>query len=364
MPTMATLIDLETLLQPISESEPTGSSLRYEGTYDRVREARREDDPSLPMGDWETKLKVADYGLVERLCQDALREKSKDLQIAAWLVEAWLRRHRIRGLAHGLSLVASLCERFWQGLYPSLGDDDDPSSRVAIFEWMDDFFIDRVRATPFSEGGEGSSYSLLDWERAGQAQPSDGDGSDDDDLPQRITRESLLAKVSLGGGAKWSALASDASAAIAAAQAAEAAIAAHVETPPTLRRVREILGSIESLARDGARISGEVSLPAAGAGGVPSGADVVAFGVSGGGGGGGGGGGSHGIGSRADAYYRLAEAAEYLMRTEPHSPVPYLVKRAVQWGNMSLAELLYEFVGNPDDLVAIQRLLGMRGREE
>jgi type VI secretion system protein ImpA len=70
------------------------------------------------------------------------------------------------------------------------------------------------------------------------------------------------------------------------------------------------------------------------------------------------------ITSRADAYYRLAEASEYLMRTEPHSPVPYLVKRAVQWGNMSLAELLYEFVGNPDDLVAIQRLLGMRGREE
>ena len=52
------------------------------------------------------------------------------------------------------------------------------------------------------------------------------------------------------------------------------------------------------------------------------------------------------------------------MRTEPHSPVPYLVKRAVQWGNMSLAQLLYEFIGNPEDLVAIQRLLGMRARDE
>jgi type VI secretion system protein ImpA len=52
------------------------------------------------------------------------------------------------------------------------------------------------------------------------------------------------------------------------------------------------------------------------------------------------------------------------MRTEPHSPVPYLVKRAVQWGNMSLTQLLSEFIGNPEDLVTIQRLLGMRGREE
>jgi hypothetical protein len=35
----------------------------------------------------------------------------------------------------------------------------------------------------------------------------------------------------------------------------------------------------------------------------------------------------------------------------------------VGWGNMSLAELLMELVGAPDDLVTIQRLLGMRGRE-
>src|SRR5690606_38548275 len=60
---------------------------------------------------------------------------------------------------------------------------------------------------------------------------------------------------------------------------------------------------------------------------------------------------------------RLSEAADYLLRTEPHSPVPYLVKRAVGWGNLSLAELLMELVGAPDDLVTIQRLLGMRGRE-
>jgi type VI secretion system protein ImpA len=31
---------------------------------------------------------------------------------------------------------------------------------------------------------------------------------------------------------------------------------------------------------------------------------------------------------------------------------------------MSLAELLGEFVSSADDLVAIYRLLGMRGREE
>jgi hypothetical protein len=32
-------------------------------------------------------------------------------------------------------------------------------------------------------------------------------------------------------------------------------------------------------------------------------------------------------------------------------------------GQHVLGELLYEFVGSPDDLVSIQRLLGMRGKE-
>ena len=89
--------------------------------------------------------------------------------------------------------------------------------------------------------------------------------------------------------------------------------------------------------------------PSAGFGGAPIGAGIASSGGP--------------ITSRTDAYVRLTEAADYLLRTEPHSPVPYLVKRAISWGNMSLAELLYEFVGNTDDLVAIQRLLGMRERE-
>lgn len=358
MSTKAPLIDLETLLQPISEEAPSGTSLRYEGTYDRVREARREDDPSLPMGEWETKLKVADFALVDKLCQEALRKKSKDLQIAAWLVEAWLRRYRVKGLGHGLSLVAGLCERFWDGLFPEVGDDPDASARVALYEWMDDILSDRLRRTPFTDGE--ASFSLLDWELGGQA-PSEGEGEGG-----RPTRESMLARISLGGaGTRWTDIALDAGTAVMAAEAAEAAIGAQIPRPPTLRRVREVLTQIELLARDAARINGESAPePAASAANPPplgsAAAAAAAFTAPSGGGGGG----SFAISSRADAYYRLAEAAEYLMRTEPHSPVPYLVKRAVQWGNMSLAQLLYEFVGNPDDLVAIQRLLGMRGREE
>jgi type VI secretion system protein ImpA len=46
------LLDLEALLVPIPGDHAAGGSLRYEGTYDRIQEARRADD-DLPQGAWQ-----------------------------------------------------------------------------------------------------------------------------------------------------------------------------------------------------------------------------------------------------------------------------------------------------------------------
>src|SRR6185437_2114539 len=50
------------------------------------------------------------------------------------------------------------------------------------------------------------------------------------------------------------------------------------------------------------------------------------------------------IQSREDAYTRLAEISGFLSRLEPHSPVPYLLQRAIAWGRMNLSELLLELL--------------------
>jgi type VI secretion system protein ImpA len=63
--------------------------------------------------------------------------------------------------------------------------------------------------------------------------------------------------------------------------------------------------------------------------------------------------------SRAEAYRLLLEAAEYLARVEPHSPTPYLVKRAVSWGGMSVVDLFEELVKDRNDKNQIFELLGV-----
>jgi type VI secretion system protein ImpA len=83
------IFDLERLLDPVSAERPSGESLHYEGTYDRIREARREDDPRMSRGIYESEPKRADWAAVESLATESLSTRTKDLQLAAWLTESW-----------------------------------------------------------------------------------------------------------------------------------------------------------------------------------------------------------------------------------------------------------------------------------
>jgi len=51
------VLETDRVLNPISKENPAGEHLIYEGTYDRIQEARREDDASIPVGVWERELK-------------------------------------------------------------------------------------------------------------------------------------------------------------------------------------------------------------------------------------------------------------------------------------------------------------------
>src|SRR2546428_516511 len=107
----------EDLLQPIPGSNPAGTNLRYDPIYDKIKEARREEE-DVDQGDWKRARKVADWPLVIKLTGDALTTKSKDLQIAAWLTEGLLKQEGLGGLRAGLGLLQGLLEKFWDHLYP------------------------------------------------------------------------------------------------------------------------------------------------------------------------------------------------------------------------------------------------------
>ena len=121
------------LLNPIDGPNPSGADLRYT-LYDTIKEARRE-EAVPPPGMTERDRKVADNPLVIKLTIEALTKKTKDLWLAAWLTEAWLKQNGFSGLREGLALCHGLVEKFWDTLYPVI-EDGDAELRAAPLEFL------------------------------------------------------------------------------------------------------------------------------------------------------------------------------------------------------------------------------------
>lgn len=124
---------MEDLLKPIEGPNPSGENLRYV-IHDAVKEARRE-EAVPPPGMTESDRKVSDNPLVIKLTTDALSKKTKDLWLAAWLTEAWLKQSGFPGLKDGLTLCCGLVENFWDTVYPET-EDGDADMRAAPLEFV------------------------------------------------------------------------------------------------------------------------------------------------------------------------------------------------------------------------------------
>lgn len=367
VPIARAALDIDALLAPISADKPAGDWLRFDPVYDEIQKLRHEDDALLPMGVWQRELKKADWRGVERVCIETLATRSKDLQIAGWLTEAWLHLHGVTGFAAGVRLITGLCRTFWADLYPPL-DPESPDYRLAPVAWLTRLNT-ALQSVPLTVGAseEPASYAWKDWLSAQHlAKIAVKDPAAAAKAQQRgeVTQAKFLLAISLTPGAWYASLGEELASALAALDALDAVLDENsgAAVAPSLAPLREVLQSVQMLVARVVRErveKGELAptpVPSvespmteesteAGAEAPSAPASAITVGP---------------IASRAEAYRALATAAEYLMRTEPHSPVPYLVKRAINWGNMSLVELLEELLQKNADINTVYALLGMK----
>ena len=270
----------------------------------------------------------------------------------------------------GLSLLGALSESFWDTIHP-LPQDGDVEFRLSPLEWVAGRIPDTVRGipitAPMSDEGKPCTYADLDGarhlERLARADPQAIQAAE---ARGRISTDRFLVSVSLTPTAFYSVLAADARQALTALDGLAALLNRLCgNDAPSFQRLGDSLFAVQHFALrvlEERRDRGEeMAVPSEG--GARGGMDEMDLypqaeeeegAVYGG----------TPIRSRSEAYRRLAEAADYLLRTEPHSPTPYLVRRAVAWGGMSLGELLQELVQGEGDLRAIYTLLGMRERPQ
>jgi len=367
----------EELLAPLEGETRVGEMLRYEGTFDRIRDARRDEDPSLPQGVWETDVKRADWATVEKLSSQALSKKSKDLHLAVWLAEAWTHREGLAGFRRGMDLICSLCEEYWSDIHPQVDEDGDLDYRLGPIRWASEHFPILLRLIPITApvGGETRPMGLKDLEdvlRIENLQQRDADAAKREQA-RYPTRAEFETAVDLTSVEYFVALVPVVDACMGEVERLDLFMEEFCpKDGPSLARIRTVLDEIDRRARAWMEQKGGV-LPGdeedtqespvedvqegEGQGVAPElekteEANGMAEESPAAGG--------HGpIKSRADAYLRLNEVADFLIRTEPHSPVPYLIKRAVAWGGMSFGELLIELVEGGGDHQRVLRLLGL-----
>ncbi|HUG21868.1 ImpA family type VI secretion system protein [Piscinibacter sp.] len=129
--------DIGPLLRPLPGDDPCGLNLAYDPVIDAIGRARDQPDERLPTGVWERAPNKHTWATVESLCANVLLERSKDLQIAAWLCEAWAHEHGMNGFAEGVRLLDGMARIFWEGAHPRIESDGDTALRVRPFHWIE-----------------------------------------------------------------------------------------------------------------------------------------------------------------------------------------------------------------------------------
>jgi len=344
-PSTAFQFDREALLRPVSEASPLGEPLQFSDVLDRIREAQREDDATVNRGVWTFGLKRADWVEVERLCVETLKTKAKDIQVAAMLVEAWVQRYGFAGLREGFGMLSGLVDNYGSLLFPP--DADDLDYRISPFEWLNDKLSLRLKLVSITNptGSDVQPSSFSDFEREG------GPDYKKQKAGPTVFQQSMM----LTPTDYFIELIQELEGCMEAFGELEVvldqALGSHA---PSLRRLSGVLQSIRNFVADfleqrdvpADRWNAPAAAAATPVDMQPLTPDASEFVYS-----------SRPIGSRDEAYQLLAEAAEYLARTEPHSPAPYLIKRAIAWGTMTFDMLLPELVRNDAERQEIFRLL-------
>jgi type VI secretion system protein ImpA len=358
------MIDLEKLLQPISEQKPAGDDLRLvtgDLSFDNIEEMKREVDSAFDPGG---QSKTADWKGVARECERLLVERTKDLEVAAWLTQAAARLEGFVGASMGLRLCRELVERFWDHLHPGWDEGEIVLAiRARPLSWLgtSQDFLGSVKRIPLTAAVGEEPRSWFDYEQSRRV----------DEAATHANQAAFQELVDAGfiTGQQWQAslgaTPSDRLEAtrqdIATCQEELARLRAVCDEKfgneaPYLLDFDNLLGDCHDYLQRfqagqagwqgsaaGASEEGGMAVPS-GASPAASGSGAVMAGP---------------ITTREQAYQQLRNVADYLRRTEPHSPVALLVERAVKWGNMSFEDLFADVVKNYEVRNQVREVLGL-----
>lgn len=374
------VLDFERLLAPIPGDKSTGTDLRENAgpnsTYYKVKDGRsaaRAAERLMEGG--QADAPAPDWKAVVTAATKALTESTKDLEIAAYLIEALCRTHGFSGLRDGFKLTKQLVNQYWDDLYP-VPDEEGVATKVAALTGLNGDDAEGTLIAPINRIPITDSASLgrLTYSNYVQATATGR-------ILDAEVREQRIAAGAMHAGLMQKAVAETPAAFFIAAVAdIEAALeefaglgtaldnaAGHAAPPASAIRsaLTNVLDSIKDVAR--AKLPApSAAKPEESTSDEPSDSDSGSGETRRARSGTGDGTGEElpTIRNREDALSAIAQLADYFRRSEPHSLIPFALEQAVRWGRMPLQDLFAELIPDDQPRLAMFKQVGIRPVED
>lgn len=337
-------LDIDSLVQPISDDSPSGDNLEYDAAFQELeRIAVGKPGVYDPVSGETVGAEEPDWRQVRDLALE-LSRRTHDIRVAYYLTLALMRLDGLPGLATGLSLIAALVSQFWPSLHPDLIEDEgnDPIERLNALALLVDpeRFLPLFRTTPIVAAPGVGRFNLRDLDIA-QSRLEAREGE------QPVGLAMLSGAWQEGDGEENGRRQAAVDAALAALADIESTFSEQAGTSQDLGELARQLKTIRNFYAEqsggqavdetvGADL-GTVAVPAAGGQSVG------------------------GLATRADAVRVLRQVSDFLKRAEPSSPAPMLVDRAVKLLEMDFVDIVRELM--PEAKERIELIGGIKFEE-
>lgn len=369
----ALMTNIDTLIAPITGSHhDVGEDLIFDPRVDAIVAARQEDDPLLAQGNWVTELKVADWDFVKKQCADLLSHTSKDMKLALWYVDALSHTNHLAGISHGLSLLQALNEEYWLTMYPPLdGEEDSMDIRAGLLSWFVKTLTDDLKQLSLSDTKEQSynyNYYLTarDHDKQRQQNP-------DGETPNQLVLSDYNHAIKNSSEVWQQALMTNLNTVIEQWQVLTDQLNNLMGMDaPVFAPVTELLTALNqhlrSLLPNSATNAHEVdeenmadilgnedmTLDTSGQGTKATNAALTSFNPNN----------RDHQSNRQQALKLLGQIQDYFATNEPHSPVTFLLGRAIDWADMPLDQWLTRIIKNEDQLAMLSDMIGIQPKRE
>lgn len=345
------------MLEPVSIQAPCGSNLEYDPAFLELEEAARgkpEQEFGTDDGDGVRRIEGSgpDWATMRKL-SEALLGQTKDLRVALQLTRALTHSDGLAGLEQGAKLILGLLERYWDDVHPMLDhdDNDDPTERLSALAGLSasDMLIADLREAWVLRSRQAGVLTVRDIEVAsGRLQAKPG--------TEPLSETQVLGMIAAGIAEDGNLTTrprriNDTIKAIESFVSDKVGSGMGVDFKPLLTLLYPILQFVERSAPRPAEAATETSngIEAGVESASVTGAAIMVRQPG-------------EIHSRTDVVETLDRLCDFLMRTEPTSPVPLVLRRAQKMMTMSFLELMNDVA--PDGLQQAERVVGARFESE